>query len=236
MNFKIAHDKENNLILIINTLLLFAITFSLTFFLAKEKVVYIQTEYEVIVGGILVLDMIIYSILLSVSKKAQNMKEMIISNASLAVSSLPFLIIIMNFAINNISYFGYLFLIKITWGLFIQNLMGALGGVKSMVNRNAVFSAIMILIILGSLFILFISYVHNQMVLTDIYDRDIPFIVFLNPMFTAAGLVMVSAKDYSQMGLQPFYIFEGTYIGLILILNIFARRRGQIGKEDTEKN
>lgn len=145
--------------------------------------------------------------------------KIIIESLIAALSAIPLILIIF--------MLGQLNKVNIFLPLIIQSLWGAvILSIKNIINThmnkdyNNFFMGmfIFITIALSSVYLFFYTNYAN-IVLTTIYDKDIPIIFFLNPLINIVGISYSQMID-NQMGYYPIVCYLVFWGMVVLILNI----------------
>jgi hypothetical protein len=134
--------------------------------------------------------------------------KIVFDSVLFTISSTPLILII--FMVGKINGVNILLpiSIQVLWGMVILSM-------KKMINSTKIhktwksFSLVMfifVIIILSSIFLFFYSQ-YGQLVITTIYDKDIPSIFFLNPVVSILGTLHTQVGGSNQMGIVPIVIY-----------------------------
>ncbi|MBF8982523.1 hypothetical protein IZY60_03125 [Lutibacter sp. B2] len=108
--------------------------------------------------------------------------------------------------------------IQILWGTVILS-------IKKMMNSTEIHKTwksfllvifTFVVMILSSIFLFFYSQ-YAQLVITTIYDKDIPMIFFLNPVVSLAGMLHIQMGGANQMGSIPIVIYFVFWVCVAII-------------------
>lgn len=122
----------------------------------------------------------------------------------LAFSIIPFILII--FISGNVKSLNFWIpiAIEVAYGFAIVSFNRALSLNKLFKKYSSFITHfVQFFINILSLVFLYIYYRYSQIVITTVYDKDIPKAFFLNPILTAAGYINKEITDYTQMGIKP---------------------------------
>ncbi|KAJ48950.1 hypothetical protein BD780_000537 [Clostridium tetanomorphum] len=170
------------------------------------------------------------------NEESSNMKSLIkdfIKILILALSIIPFILII--FISGNVKTLNLWIpiVLEIIYGFSIISFKRVLSLNKWLKEYSKfIIHFMMFFINILSLVFLYIYYRYSQIVITTVYDKDIPKIFFLNPILTVAGYINKEITDYTQMGIKPV-IWAFVFWSICSLINIltlykFYRRKSKV--------
>ncbi|MFD3157705.1 hypothetical protein ACFIJ5_12690 [Haloimpatiens sp. FM7330] len=140
-----------------------------------------------------------------------------------AISSVPLILLI--FAVGNINYMNFFvpILLQIVWGLVIVTFRKMLKSIKIEYTwRKFLVSIFIFTVIVVTLVFAFMYYKYGKLVVTTVYDKDLPIIFFINPLITMIGYIYMEISNYTQMGVIPVIVCMAFYLVLILINSLLT--------------
>ncbi len=140
-----------------------------------------------------------------------------------AISSVP--LVLMTFSIGQLHGINLLLplWIQILWGMVIISIKSLLGTFRLPDKWKNYLLLLLADFVLGiSLIYLFLYTQYAELVLTTVYDKDIPPIFFLNPLLTLTGLTYVQTGGTTQMNMDPVIIFSMFWGSIVLLCNLFS--------------
>ncbi|WFD10697.1 hypothetical protein [Tepidibacter hydrothermalis] len=142
--------------------------------------------------------------------------KIIIESLIASLSAVPIILIIFMLGqLNKVNIFIPL-IIQSLWGTVILSIKNISNKYK---NKNFFIGMfIFITIVLSSVYLFFYTNYAN-IVLTTIYDKDIPIIFFLNPLINIVGISYSQMID-NQMGYYPVICYLVFWGMVVLIFNI----------------
>lgn len=150
--------------------------------------------------------------------------KIIIESLISSLSAIPLILIIFMLGqLNKVNIFVPL-IIQSFWGVVILTIKNISNKYK---NKNFFIGMfIFITIILSSVYLFFYTNYAN-LVLTTIYDKDIPLVFFLNPLINIVGISYSQMID-NQMGYYPVICYLVFWGMVVLILNILYLKLNKV--------
>lgn len=156
----------------------------------------------------------------------ENLLKNIIKTIILVISNIPLILII--FISGNIESlnFTYPLVLQTVYGLAIVSFKHLL----SIIDTTKKYSSFIVdfttsFINIFSFAFLYIYYKYAQIVITTVYDKDIPKIFFINPLMSISGFIHMEITDYTQMGLLPIILAICFWIVCLFINLILIKRK-----------
>ena len=143
----------------------------------------------------------------------------------LSVAAIPLILIIFMVGQLNQVNFIWPLLLQILWGLVILSVRWFLAATN--LHKNWQIFILMILVftfLIVSLIFCYFYIEYGQLVITTVYDKDIPLLFFLNPLLTTVGLLYVQTGGTSQLGWGPV-ICNVAFSSLLLMVVWFLTAR-----------
>ncbi|RXI59300.1 hypothetical protein DP125_09915 [Clostridium tetani] len=134
----------------------------------------------------------------------ENLLGNIIKTIILVISNIPLILIILISGNVESLNFTYPLILQTIYGLAIisfKHLLNIIDITEKYSSFIVNFSVTFINIF--SFAFLYIYYKYAQMVITTIYDKDIPKIFFINPLMSISGFINMEITEYTQMGITP---------------------------------
>ncbi|WP_282804442.1 hypothetical protein [Clostridium tetani] len=155
----------------------------------------------------------------------ENLLRNIIKTIILVISNIPLILII--FISGNVESlnFTYPLILQTVYGLAIISFKHLL----NIIDITKKYSSFIVNFTIGfinifSFAFLYIYYKYTQIVITTIYDKDIPKIFFINPLMSIAGFINMEITDYTQMGMFP--IIWGVCFWIVcMLINLVAIKK-----------
>lgn len=136
------------------------------------------------------------------------------------IINIPFIFVI--FICGNISImnFAAVLFIQLIFGMAVISFKNVLE-MNSKSSRYAEYITHFIVFFTDilSLAFLYIYYKYSNAVITTVYDKRIPKVFFLNPLFTAGGYINKEITNYTQIGILPL-IYCCIFWSAIAFMNI----------------
>ncbi|WP_125153175.1 hypothetical protein [Clostridium rectalis] len=150
----------------------------------------------------------------------------------LAFSIIPLIFII--FIVGNVMILNFWIpiVLQVIYGVAIltfKHILSLIKYIKEYTNFIIHFSMFFINIL--SLLFLYIYYRYSQVVITTIYDKDIPSIFFINPILTITGYINKEITDYSQLGIKPV-IIASIFWSICILVNVFVLYKVKLSKKN----
>ncbi|NOH15839.1 hypothetical protein [Clostridium cochlearium] len=176
-----------------------------------------------------IFQLIVFSFCISHFKVEQNINyknlvRNIIKVIILIISNIPLILII--FISGNVKSLNFIYplVVQGIYGLAIVTLKHLL----SIINTTKKYSDfivnfIVVFINIFSFIFLYIYYKYTQIVITTIYDKDIPKIFFINPLMSLTGFINMEITDYTQMGIYPL-IGSFCFWSICIFINLVVIR------------
>lgn len=124
--------------------------------------------------------------------------------AIFVLASVPLILLIFIAGRLNLLNFLWPLVLQVLWGVFILSVRIFLGTTNLSPNWQSFLLMLLIftVLILTPVFFYF-YYEYGQLVVTTVFDRDIPGLFFLNPLLTVTGLLYIQTGGANQMGWAP---------------------------------
>lgn len=140
-------------------------------------------------------------------------------------ASIPLILIIFMAGRLNHMSFLWLLLIQVLWGTFILSVRGFLATTNLHKTWQDLLLVLLIFTLLVLTLVFFYFYVeYGRLVITTVYDGDIPRLFFLNPLLTTAGLLYVQTGGSNQLGWAPVLCYAAFYCPATLIAWLLTAR------------
>lgn len=155
----------------------------------------------------------------------KNAFKNLISSVIFTFSSIPLIFIIFSIGqLHGINLFLPL-IIQILWGFVILSVKSLLIMVKAQRwYSNYLLLMFMITVLILSMVFLLLYIQYAQLVITTIYDKDIPLFFFINPVLSLTGLSYAQMGGDTQMNYLPISFFGVFWTTIVVIVNIMAYR------------
>lgn len=159
------------------------------------------------------------------SEDFNNLSKNIIKTIILVCSNIPLILII--FISGNVESLNFIYplVLQLIYGIAVitlKHLMKTINVTKK--YSSFIVDFIVSFINIFSFIFLYVYYKYAQIVITTIYDKDIPKIFFINPLLSIGGFINMEITNYTQMGRVP--IILGICFWMIcVIINITLIKR-----------
>ncbi|KGG81041.1 hypothetical protein Y919_02990 [Caloranaerobacter azorensis H53214] len=225
-----AEINKKNKILIATYLCIQSVLLISCFFISVFRLESYQPDiYGKIYVCFMTFGVFLFSVLLILWEIKENyyrsIIEILVGVILFSLSSLPLILIIFSVGrINGVNFMLSLIL-QMLWGfviLSIKNLLINMGASMWYIKYLLIIFVIIVLLI--SIIFLFFYVQYAQLVITTIYDKDIPMFFFINPLLTIMGLSYAQIGGSSQMQYRPVMFFLVYWTAFSIIINIIAYR------------
>ncbi|RKD21428.1 hypothetical protein SAMN02745883_01172 [Caminicella sporogenes DSM 14501] len=161
--------------------------------------------------------------------------EILVGVMIFSFSSLPLILIIFSVGrLNGINFILPLIL-QMLWGIVILSIKNLLINMKvSMWYIKYLLFIFVITVLLISMIFLFFYVQYAQLVITTIYDKDIPIFFFTNPLISIMGLSHVQVGGSTQMQYRPVLFFLVCWTVFSTAINITAYRFSKLRRINHE--
>lgn len=162
--------------------------------------------------------------------------SMIIETCMLSISSIPLILtIFMAGQINGVNFILPL-IIQTFWGMALLSLREYLN-IKHRIKNWKIFILMLFIFIVLILTLVFLYFYtqYGRLVVTTVYDNDLPKIFFINPLLTIAGLSYTQIGGTNYLGNSPVTInilFSLIITIALSILTMREKSKKSGGKED----
>ena len=132
-----------------------------------------------------------------------------------AAASIPLIMLI--FMAGHLKHFNFFLplLVQVLWGSVILGIRRLLVVLNSRTWKNFILVLVNFTVLVLTLVCCYFYIEYGNLVITTIYDRDLPMVFFINPLLTTAGLLLVQIGGSTQMGLLPV-IYHVVFYCLVL--------------------
>ncbi|QZY55684.1 hypothetical protein [Crassaminicella profunda] len=122
-------------------------------------------------------------------------------------SAIPLILILLIVGKISIEYILLPLLIQILWGVTIFSIKNILNSLKLQMRLKAFVLIIFnFFVLIFSMIYLFFYSQYANLVITTIFDKDIPSIFFINPLLSLTGVLYEQMGGSNQMGMKPFLV------------------------------
>lgn len=142
----------------------------------------------------------------------------------MCISVVPLILVI--FIFGQISYMNFLLplVIQAVWGMLLISICSLIEKLNISENfKYLIVHLIIFVVLIMSLVFLYYYHEYGQIVLTTVYDKDIPLFFFLNPILSIGGFVYYEIGNSNQLGMVPVIynlVFNFILISIISIVNL----------------
>ena len=145
--------------------------------------------------------------------------------AVITALSVPLILIMLMAGSLNHLHFLWPLSLQVLWGMFILSARDLLAAAPLEKPWPDFCLALLIFTVLVLTLVFFYYYLEfGRLVVTTIYDRDIPAVFFLNPLLTTAGLLHAQTGGSNQLGWIPVIYNLAFYIPATLIAGLLTLR------------
>ncbi|WP_129597399.1 hypothetical protein [Anaerophilus nitritogenes] len=110
---------------------------------------------------------------------------------------------------------------EIFWGIGLISTKKKISQMKiPSVWKNFIVMIFIFMFIIVSSILLYCYYEYASLVLTTVYDKDIPIYFFLNPVLSFIGTLYMQVGGGNQMGAKPIYIYFIFWALWTFVMNI----------------
>lgn len=228
INYKKEIDRNNSLLILIYLALLTITVIGYLFMVAFADETYNSQIYKNGYVYFIGFQFLLFSIVFPYwsIEKEDTLLNLFISIVIFSSASIPIILMIIILGnLNNINFIIPI-IVQILWG-------GAILSIKSLLNTTKLKDSwkcflvqmIIFIVIIGSLVAFYFYYKYGNLVITTVYDKDIPKVFFLNPIATAIGNAYSEVGGGTQLGNLPIMYMSIFNIAIIVINYILVKKR-----------